>query len=24
MNPLKLSNGKTAEFTPYMTIDKPK
>jgi hypothetical protein len=24
MNPIKLSNGKTAEFTPYMTIDKPK
>jgi hypothetical protein len=24
MNPIKLSNGKTAEWTPYMTIDKPK
>lgn len=23
MNPIKLSNGKVAEFTPYMTIDKP-
>ena len=23
MNPIKLSNGKTAEFTPYITIDKP-